>query len=125
MLLLTLLLMVIYGLPSEGLLKCRTSSFSRNREGLLNEKVLALLLETLLSNDPVSMDGGLLQVGHPMPRNPVDHQQLLDPWSHSSLRDLPAVPWRHGQGGFRRRDTEEGRHQKLPWDGLQQRHPPQ
>ncbi len=69
-LLLALLLMVVYGLPSEGLLKFRTSSFSRNREGLLNKKVLALLLEMLLSNDHVSMDGGLLQVGHLMPRNP-------------------------------------------------------
>ncbi len=106
--------MVIYGLPSEGLLKFRTSSFSRNREGLLNKKVLALLLETLLSNDHVSMDGWLLQVGHLMPRNPVDSQQHLDLCSHSPFRDLPAVPWRHGQDGFRRKDTEEGRRQKLP-----------
>ena len=89
--LLALLLQAIYGLRSERLLLEQLdynllsrwfvglaadapvwhhSSFSKNRERLLNERVLALFLETLLgmeevkpllSNEHFSVDGALLQ----------------------------------------------------------------
>ena len=135
--LLALLLQAIYGLRSERLLLeqldynllCRWfvglgaddpvwhhSSFSKNRERLLNEKVMALFLETLLgmeevkpllSNEHFSVDGTLLQA-----------------WaSHASLK---AVDAQHHQGQDNSTPPAPPPSQaRFPRGALQQQHPSQ
>ena len=73
-----------------------------------------------------AMDGRLLQAGtsHVPPSLWIASKTWTRATSHSPFLDLPALARRHSQDGFRRKDTEEGRRQKLPWDGLQQHHPP-
>ena len=134
-LLLALLLQAIYGLRSERLLLEQLnynmlyrwfvglgaddplwhhSSFSKNRERLLNEKVLSRFLETLLameevkpllSNDHFSVDGTLLQAwASHNSLKPVDVQQ-------EGSQSNATPPWPPGQG-FDPPETDSGGRQK-------------
>lgn len=138
-LLLALLLQAIYGLRSERLLleqlDCNLlyrwfvglaaddpiwhhSSFSKNRERLLNERVLALFLETLLgmegvkpllSNEHFSVDGALLQAW-------ASHASLkaVDAQHHQGQDNStpPAPPARPGQGFCNTETTSAGKQKK-------------
>ena len=91
-----------------------------------HEEVKPLLINGHVSMDGGLMDGGLLQAGtsHVPPSLWIASKTWTRDTSHSPFLDLPALARWHSQDGFRRKDTEEGRRQKLPWDGLQQHHPP-
>ena len=134
-LLLALLLQAVYGLRSERLLLeplndnmlyrwfvglgaddplWHHSSFSKNRERLLNEKVLSRFLETLLameevkpllSNDHFSVDGALLQAwASHNSLKPVDGRQ-------EGSQSNATPPWPPGQG-LGRPETDSGGRQK-------------
>ena len=137
----SLLLQAIYGLRSQRLLLeqlddnmlyrwfvglgaddpiWHQTSFSKNRERLLNQKVLSLFLEKLLgmeevkpllSNDHFSVDGTLLQAwASHNSLKPVDGQQDSGQ-NNSTPPSPPASPCQAGQG-FGNTETASGGKQK-------------
>ena len=138
-LLLALLLQAIYGLGSERVLLEQLnynllyrwfvglspddpvwhhSSFTKNRERLLNEKVLSLFLEkllgmeevkSLLSNEHFSVDGSLLQAWASYSSlKAVDRQENWEQDDGAS----PSPPSEAGQGFGKEKDSGESKQKK-------------
>ena len=146
------MLQAIYGLGSERLLPeqldynmlyrwlvglgaddpiWQHSSFRKDRERLLNEKVLALFPETLPGMEGVKP---LVSSDHFYRRHPAGQgiPQLPQTcgWQHDPGQDglLPCISWPGWPGRWQdryvfRKEGEEGRQARLPRGALQQRHP--